>query len=171
MSSGDTGVERRNYFNKQWQSVWQCYQRIRHVISSTCATKTNCDWTWYLVNLYVSTWLVKGRMQMKMEKKPQKFDKQQVRRILEAEDDFISTLFDSFEVPDSIEGKSNWSPTNCFPQIELTFLAISRWDVRWSVFAKNQRKKAQSPQSRAIRCKISGRLATAFRNHSKQNAK
>lgn len=44
-------------------------------------------------------------MQMKMDKKPpQKFDKQQIRRILEFEDEFISTLFDSFEVPDSIEG-------------------------------------------------------------------
>lgn len=45
-------------------------------------------------------------MQMKMEKKPpQKFDKKQILRILEFEDEFISTLFDSFEVPDSIEGK------------------------------------------------------------------
>ena len=44
-------------------------------------------------------------MQMKMDKKPpQKFDKQQIRRILEFENDFISTLFDSFEVPDSIQG-------------------------------------------------------------------
>lgn len=44
---------------------------------------------------------------MKMDKKPQqKFDKQQIRRILEFENEFISTLFDSFEVPDSIEGKT-----------------------------------------------------------------
>ncbi|XP_055326513.1 surfeit locus protein 6 homolog [Sitodiplosis mosellana] len=46
-------------------------------------------------------------MQMKMDKKLlQKFDKQQVRRILEFENEFISTLFDSFEVPDSIEDKT-----------------------------------------------------------------
>lgn len=43
-------------------------------------------------------------MQMKMDKKSQKFDKQSIRQILEVEDEFISTLFDSFEVPDSIEG-------------------------------------------------------------------
>lgn len=43
---------------------------------------------------------------MKMDKKlSQKFDKQQIRRILEFENEFMSTLFDSFEVPDSIEGK------------------------------------------------------------------
>lgn len=46
-------------------------------------------------------------MQMKMDKKlPPKFDKQQIRRILEFENEFISSLFDSFEVPDSIEGKN-----------------------------------------------------------------
>lgn len=51
---------------------------------------------------------------MKMDKKPpQKFDKQQIRRILEFEDEFISTLFDSFEVPDSIEGKTHNFPNFC----------------------------------------------------------
>lgn len=45
-------------------------------------------------------------MQMKMDRTvSQKFDKQQIRRILEFENEFISTLFDSFGVPDSIEGK------------------------------------------------------------------
>lgn len=47
---------------------------------------------------------------MKMDTKLlQKFDKQKIRQILEFEDEFISTLFDSFEVPESIEGKSNLS--------------------------------------------------------------
>lgn len=51
---------------------------------------------------------------MKMDKKlPQKFDKQRIRQILEAEDEFISTLFDSFEVPDSIEGKTHISLRSC----------------------------------------------------------
>lgn len=53
-------------------------------------------------------------MQMKMEKKrPQKIDKNKLRQILETEDEFISTLFDCFEVPESTEGIvfeffSNW---------------------------------------------------------------
>lgn len=43
---------------------------------------------------------------MKMDKKPaHKFDKQKVRRIVEFEDEFISNLFNCFEVPDSVEGK------------------------------------------------------------------
>lgn len=46
------------------------------------------------------------KMQMKMDKKSmQKFDKQKIRRILETENDFITNLFKTFEVPDSIEGK------------------------------------------------------------------
>lgn len=46
---------------------------------------------------------------MKMDTKLlQKFDKQKIRQILESEDEFISTLFDSFEVPESIEGNSNF---------------------------------------------------------------
>lgn len=53
-------------------------------------------------------------MQMKMDKKPsKKFDKNQIRRILESEDEFISTLFDSFEVPDSIEGKFHSKIAHC----------------------------------------------------------
>lgn len=41
-----------------------------------------------------------------MEKKPvQKCDKQQILKILEFEDEFISNLFGSFEVPDSVDGK------------------------------------------------------------------
>lgn len=44
-------------------------------------------------------------MQMKMEKKrPQKIDKNKLRQILETEDEFISTLFDCFEVPESQDG-------------------------------------------------------------------
>lgn len=44
-------------------------------------------------------------MQMKMERKrPQKIDKNKLRKILENEDEFISTLFDCFEVPESKEG-------------------------------------------------------------------
>lgn len=44
-------------------------------------------------------------MQMKMEKKrPQKFERNKLRKILETEDEFISTLFDCFEVPESKEG-------------------------------------------------------------------
>lgn len=41
-----------------------------------------------------------------MDKKhSKKFDKQQIRRILEFENEFMSTLFNNFEVPDSIEGE------------------------------------------------------------------
>lgn len=36
----------------------------------------------------------------------QKFDKQKIRQILDAENEFITNLFECFEVPDSIEGKS-----------------------------------------------------------------
>lgn len=44
-------------------------------------------------------------MQMKMEKKrPKNLDKKGLRKILENEDEFISTLFDCFEVPESKEG-------------------------------------------------------------------
>lgn len=44
-------------------------------------------------------------MQMKMEKKrPKNLDKNKLRKILETEDEFISTLFDCFEVPESKEG-------------------------------------------------------------------
>lgn len=43
---------------------------------------------------------------MKMDKKSvQKFDKQKIRKILEQEDEFISNLFDCFEVPNSVDGK------------------------------------------------------------------
>lgn len=44
-------------------------------------------------------------MQMKMDKKrPQTIDKSKLLQILECEDEFISTLFDCFEVPESKEG-------------------------------------------------------------------
>lgn len=44
-------------------------------------------------------------MQMKMEKtRPKNLDKNKLRKILENEDEFISTLFDCFEVPESKEG-------------------------------------------------------------------
>lgn len=45
-------------------------------------------------------------MQMKMDKiRVHRFDKLAVRKLLEAEDDFITELLDSCEVPDAIEGK------------------------------------------------------------------
>lgn len=45
-------------------------------------------------------------MQMKMDKKRvHRFDKLAVRKLLEAEDEFISELLDSCEVPDAVEGK------------------------------------------------------------------
>lgn len=44
-------------------------------------------------------------MQMKMDQKQvHRFDKGAVRKQLEAEDEFISELLDSCEVPDEIEG-------------------------------------------------------------------
>lgn len=44
-------------------------------------------------------------MQMKMVKDHQKFDKKQIRLLLEKEDAFISNLFVNLEVPESIDGK------------------------------------------------------------------
>lgn len=56
-------------------------------------------------------------MQMKMDKKQvHRFDKAAVRKMLEAEDEFISELLDSCEVPDSVEGKTirrRNSESNC----------------------------------------------------------
>lgn len=43
---------------------------------------------------------------MKMDKKPMhRFDKLTVRKMLEAENEFITELLDSCEVPDAVEGK------------------------------------------------------------------
>lgn len=57
-------------------------------------------------------------MQMKMDIKPvHKFDKAAIRRILEFEDETISTLFDICEVPTHIEGESN---TNYYGKYELS---------------------------------------------------
>lgn len=42
---------------------------------------------------------------MKMVKDHQKFDKKQIRSLLEREDEFISNLFVNLEVPESIDGK------------------------------------------------------------------
>lgn len=52
-------------------------------------------------------------MQMKMDKKRvHRFDKVATRKLLEAEDEFISELLDSCEVPDAVEGKQiHYRPT------------------------------------------------------------
>lgn len=46
-------------------------------------------------------------MQLKMdtEKTNQKFNKNHIKNLLETEYEFITNLFDCFEVPESIEGK------------------------------------------------------------------
>lgn len=104
-TSGDISVRKHNWTPISkigWHFSWHS---LRHNIVSTCATKQ----TFIEVNIFNFSIKLfrKIRMQMKMDKKPQqKFDKQQIRRILEFENEFISTLFDSFEVPDSIEGKT-----------------------------------------------------------------
>lgn len=46
-------------------------------------------------------------------KRPQKIDKNKLRKILETEDEFISTLFDCFEVPESKEGTAFYT-TDCY---------------------------------------------------------
>lgn len=58
-----------------------------------------------------------------MEKKrPQKFERNKLRKILETEDEFISTLFDCFEVPESKEGNKFYTQNNFFQTIILFIL-------------------------------------------------
>lgn len=45
-------------------------------------------------------------MQMKVEHAPKiRFDRNRVRKFIEEEDDFVTALFDCFEVPDTVEGR------------------------------------------------------------------
>lgn len=45
-------------------------------------------------------------MQMKVEHAPKiRFDRNRLRKFIEEEDDFVTGLFDSFEVPDTVEGR------------------------------------------------------------------
>lgn len=93
-------------------------------------------------------------MQMKMDKTlPQKFDKQRIRQILEAEDEFISTLFDSFEVPDSIEGEKhillqNYSIfSSFFPKKIILFhvyFADESYDDQFLLKSKEKRGKSKT---------------------------
>lgn len=84
-------------------------------------------------------------MQMKMDKKlSQKFDKQQIRRILEFEDEFISTLFDSFEVPNSIEGKRDLNSIfNCKIYKLNDFLVDETFDEQFLLKTKEKGRKAK----------------------------
>ncbi|XP_031635915.1 surfeit locus protein 6 homolog [Contarinia nasturtii] len=108
-------------------------------------------------------------MQMKMDKKmTQKFDKQQIRRILEFENEFISSLFDSFEVPDSIEdetfdeqfllktkeragkAKLNARKTESQPSVDM--------EQRLEIIRNKMKSKKTKPSARAIEKKKQKKL-------------
>lgn len=55
------------------------------------------------------------------KKRVHRFDKLAVRKLLEAEDEFISELLDSCEVPDAVEGKK----IRCRLTIRAKFMRFS----------------------------------------------
>lgn len=64
-------------------------------------------------------------MQMKMEKKrPHNIDKKKLRQILETEDEFITTLFDCFEVPESHEGIAFYTIEFCSKHWNFGYILI-----------------------------------------------
>lgn len=113
-------------------------------------------------------------MQMKMEKKrPKNLDKNKLRKILENEDEFISTLFDCFEVPESKEGIQLIQTLFAFIFEIVFWICLISFFRHWfwrsiSIEIKSQGRQIETKSS----CKgweVIGWYWATFRNHTKQN--